>query len=308
MNITQLPAAPLILIGYGDIAARVARHHPAHSIYALARRQCAAPAEHRGSWHSIIYDLDAPAPPPELPAHALWLYFAPPPPSGVADTRITHWLAAQVAQPPPRAVVYASTTGVYGDQGGAWVTEATPPAPAHDRARRRLNAESQLSQWCAARSIPLTVLRITGIYAANRLPVERIKAREPVVCLSEAPWSNRIHAEDLAEIYAALINRIEANTPVTGIFNISDNTPRPMTELYLATAAHFGLPMPPCLPQSEVLAKASPMAREFLTESKRIDACAIQRALNWQPRYSNVAATLAEVSRDEGSPTQNVTK
>ncbi|HQS02350.1 MAG: hypothetical protein B7Y07_11755 [Halothiobacillus sp. 24-54-40] len=286
---------PLILIGHGDIAARVARRHPAHTIYALARKTAPRPANHTGAWHSIAYDLDTANAAPELPAEAIWLYFAPPPDTGTQDTRVAHWLAAMAKQPAPRAVLYASTTGVYGDHAGGWITEATPPSPAHDRGRRRLNAESQLTQWCTARQIPLSHLRITGIYAAERLPIERIKARAPVVCLAESPWSNRIHADDLADICTALIARIEANTPVTGIYNISDNTPRPMSELYFATAAHYGLPPPPCLPLADVLAQASPMAREFLTESKRIDASAIQCALNWQPRYPNLAATLAAI-------------
>lgn len=304
------PSPALILTGFGDIAARIAHRHPLHRIYALARRPAPRPHNHSGAWHGILYDLDTPTALPELPAHAIWLYLAPPPNTGETDTRVAHWLTA--AGQLPRAVIYASTTGVYGDHQGGWVNEATPARPAHDRARRRLNAEHQFTQWCAARAIPLSILRITGIYAADRLPIARIKARTPVVCLEQSPWSNRIHADDLAEIYAALIRRIEASTPVTGIYNVSDNTPRPMTELYLATAAHFGLPAPPCLPLSEVLAQSTAMAREFLTESKRIDASAIQRALNWQPSYPNLASTLADtpanIPREHGAPTKNVTK
>ncbi len=294
-----MPPAALILIGYGDIAARVASRHPARAIYALARKPAPRPPQHAGLWHGLMIDLDAPSPLPELPASAIWLYFAPPPATGVHDTRVAHWLSLMANQPAPRAVIYASTTGVYGDHGGGFITEATPPSPAHDRGRRRLHAEAQFTRWCAARHSPLSVLRITGIYAADRLPIERIKARAPIVCPEQSPWSNRIHAEDLAFIITALIARSEANTPVTGLFNISDNTPRPMSELYLATAAHFGLPPPPCLPFAEILAQASPMAREFLSESKRIDASAIQQALNWQPRYPNLAATLAEMSQSD---------
>ncbi|HQS02906.1 MAG TPA: NAD-dependent epimerase/dehydratase family protein [Halothiobacillus sp.] len=299
---------PLILIGYGDIAARVARRSPTQAIYALARKAAPRPARHLGAWHSIVLDLDAPTPALKLPAQAIWLYLAPPPQSGTVDTRLANWLALQANQAPPRAVIYASTTGVYGDHAGGWITEATPPNPAHQRGQRRLHAEHQFTQWCAARAIALTILRITGIYAADRLPIARIKARAPVVCLQESPWSNRIHADDCADICTALIHRATQNTPITGVFNISDNTPRPMTELFLATAAHFGLPPPPCQPLAHILAEASPTAREFLTESKRIDASAIQRALNWQPRYPNLAATLAEMAKDNPSPTQSVTK
>ncbi|HQT42731.1 MAG TPA: SDR family NAD(P)-dependent oxidoreductase [Halothiobacillus sp.] len=307
-----MSSSPLVFIGYGDIAARVARLHPQHETHAIARQAALRPAGHTGAWVVHPHNLDTDTT-PTVPESALWLYFAPPPNTGVTDTRVARWLAAMANQPAPQHVIYASTTGVYGDHHGEWITEHTPATPAHDRGRRRLDAEAQFTERCAARAIPLTLLRITGIYACDRLPIERIKAGAPVVCLEESPWSNRIHAEDCADICAQLIARTESGQPVTGVFNLSDNQPRPMTELYLATAAHFGLPAPPCLPLSEVLAQSTAMAREFLTESKRIDARAIQRALNWQPRYPNLAATLAEcrqaeMSQSDKSGTINVTK
>ncbi len=290
-----MPATPhpLVLIGYGDIARRVAERHPDHAIYALARRRPTAPTGHRGAWTGLAFDLDQNTP-ADLPAAALWCYFAPPPATGIEDTRVARWLSAAARLPAPVQIVYASTTAVYGDVAGEWVDETRVPAPAHDRGRRRLDAERQIQHWGLARGIPVTVLRITGIYACDRLPLEKIRAGTPIVCPDQAPWSNRIHAEDLADLYTALIDRAEQGLPVTGVFNISDNHPRPMTELYTATAAHFGLPMPPCRSLAEVLASATPMAREFLSESKRIDARAIQRALNWQPRYPDLEHALAD--------------
>lgn len=285
---------PLVLIGYGDIARRVAERHPDHPILALARHVAFCPVTHRAQWESRVFDLDGKTPLGPIPRDAIWLYFAPPPNQGVTDTRVAGWLARIPAEQQPRAVIYASTTGVYGDHHGDWIDEQTPPSPAHDRGRRRLDAEARFADWCGARAIGLTVLRITGIYACDRLPLARIRAGEPVVCLEESPWSNRIHADDLAEVYARLIARVAQGQPVTGLFNVSDNNPRPMTELYLATAKHFKVAPPPCKPLAEVLAQASPMAREFLTESKRIDARAIQQALDWQPHYPNLQAALAD--------------
>lgn len=284
---------PLVIIGYGDIARRVAERHPQHAITAFSRQVPFCPVTHRGHWASVAIDLDQVASTVDIPARAIWLYFAPPARSGEADSRVANWLTAVPDHQRPSAVIYASTTAVYGDQGGAWVDEHTPPNPAHDRGRRRLDAETRFGQWCAAHSVPLTVLRLTGLYACDRLPLERIRAGAPVVCPEESPWSNRIHADDLADIYTRLIARVEQAAPVAGVFNVSDNNPRPMTELYVNTAAHFDLPAPPCLPLADVLAQSSPMAREFLTESKRIDARAIQQALDWQPRYPDLATTLA---------------
>lgn len=282
----------LVLIGYGDIAARLATRHPQDAVLALARRPAQAPVGHVAAWRSVIFDLDQDNA-PDLPDQAVWLYFAPPPTQGTEDSRLRRWLASAERQPRPAQLIYASTTAVYGDVAGAWVDEQTAPNPAHDRGRRRLDAERTAQAWCAARGVPLTVLRITGIYAADRLPLDKIRAGQPVVCPEEAPWSNRIHADDLADICSRLIARCAAGAPVTGVFNISDNQPLPMSLLYQRTAQHFGLPLPPCRPLAEILASASPMAREFLSESKRVNARAIQQALDWQPRYPSIEATLA---------------
>ena len=290
---SQRAKIPLVLVGYGDIAARVARNHPHHPIYALARQLPLRPAAHADSWHGRAFDLDTDIP-TDLPEGAVWVYLAPPASQGTVDTRVARWLSETVSTGLPAQVIYASTTGVYGDHQGGWVTEETPANPAHDRGRRRLDAETQIQAWCAQRSIPCTVLRVTGIYACDRLPLDRIRAGEPVVCLEESPWSNRIHADDLADIVGCLIQRLRQGEPVQGVFNVSDNHPRPMTELYLQTASHFGLPAPPSRPLLEILANSRPMAREFLSESKRIDAQAIQRALSWQPRYPDLSHGLAD--------------
>lgn len=287
------PLIPIVLIGYGDIAARVARNHPHSPLHALARHHPLPPVSHRGAWSGKIFDLDKDMP-ADLPLGAVWVYLAPPPPHGVSDTRVARWLSAVSCDQRPAQVIYASTTGVYGDQRGDWVSERTPVSPAHDRGRRRVDAELRFQQWCAHQGVPCTILRVTGIYACDRLPLSRIRAGAPIVALAESPWSNRIHADDLADIIGLLIGRLQQGDPVHGVFNVSDNHPRPMAELYLQTARHFGLPPPPSLPLAAVLAEASPMAREFLGESKRIDARAIQQALNWRPRYPDLPHGLRD--------------
>ncbi|MFO7581774.1 NAD-dependent epimerase/dehydratase family protein [Guyparkeria sp.] len=292
--------SPLVLIGYGDIARRLAERLPDREIVAVARRRPAPPPGHQGKWHGHPIDLDDGTPIPEeaVPAGSIWIYLAPPPRHGTVDPRVSHWLEG--AMHAPAAAIYIGTTGVYGDHQGGWVDETTPPTPQHDRGRRRLDAERQFTDWCGQRGIPLTCLRVTGIYACDRLPVERIRAGAPVPRGDQAPWSNRVHADDLADILARLVERIDIGAPVTGSFNVSDNHPAPISEAYRQTAEHFRLPPPPQVDLDEVLAQASPMAREFLGESRRIDASAIQRALDWQPRYPDIAATLAACDKENG--------
>lgn len=289
-------ARPIVIVGYGDIARRLATRLDQHDITAIARHAPERPAGHRGEWKAMAVDLDTDSPRnlTDQPG-AIWVYLAPPAREGREDERVARWIAE--ASTTPSAILYVSTTGVYGNQHGGWVNESVAPQPSHDRGRRRLDAERRFAAYARAQHIPLAVLRVTGIYACDRLPIEKIRRGTPVPAGPEAPWSNRIHAEDLADILARLIDRIEGGAPVTGTFNVSDNHPTPVNVIYRQVAAHFGLPQPPEQPLDAVLAQASPMAREFLSDSRRIDATAIQQALDWHPRYPRLAAALADCTQ-----------
>ena len=289
---------PIVIVGYGDIARRLAERLDQHDITAIARHAPERPAGHHGEWQAVAVDLDTDSPrgATEQPG-AIWIYLAPPAREGREDERVARWIADAASI--PAAILYVSTTGVYGNQHGGWVNESVPPQPSHDRGRRRLDAERRFASYAREQRIPLAVLRVTGIYACDRLPLEKIRRGTPVPAGPEAPWSNRVHAEDLADILERLVGRIESGTPVTGTFNVSDNHPTPVNVIYRQLAAHFGLPQPPEEPLDAVLAKASPMAREFLSDSRRIDASAIQQALDWQPRYPRLAAALADCPRSD---------
>ncbi|MCL7745261.1 SDR family NAD(P)-dependent oxidoreductase [Guyparkeria hydrothermalis] len=289
---------PIVLVGYGDIARRLAERLSDRDIVAIARHAPERPAGHKGRWVGMALDLDTDIRPSVADAPgATWVYLAPPARKGREDTRVARWLSGAAST--PEAMIYISTTGVYGDHRGGWVDESTPPRPAHDRGWRRLDAEQRFEAQADQHHIPLTVLRVAGIYACDRLPVEKIRRGAPVPAGPDAPWSNRIHADDLADILAQLIDRLDMHHPVSGTFNVSDNHPTPVNVIYGEIASHFGLPQPPETSLESVLAHASPMAREFLSESRRINARAIQRALGWQPRYQTLATTLADCSPQE---------
>ena len=116
---------------------------------------------------------------------------------GESDLRLDRFL--QLATVPPRTFVYMSTTGVYGDTGGAAVDESSPVQPRTDRARRRVSAEEMTRVWCNERRVRRVVLRVPGIYGPGRLPLERLRRVEPVVRARDAGISNRIHVDDLVE-------------------------------------------------------------------------------------------------------------
>lgn len=166
------------------------------------------------------------------------IYLAQPPEPGISDPRMGGFLAACAAQ--PARIVYVSTTGVYGDQRGAEVTEDTPARPQTDRARRRMDAENQLRAFMAAHGTPVVILRVPGIYGPGRLPLERIRNRTPVICPEEAPPGNRIHAEDLASLCIAALERGEPGD----VFNVGDGQHASMTDFIYTVADLAGLERP----------------------------------------------------------------
>ena len=138
------------------------------------------------------------------------LYLAPPPATGHTDPRLRALLAALSRRTPPARVVYASTTGVYGDCRGEWVTETRALNATTDRARRRVDAESHLRAWGRATGVRVTTLRIPGIYAQRprgRRPRDRVRRGTPVLAAEDDGYTNHIHADDLARACIAALWR-----------------------------------------------------------------------------------------------------
>ena len=174
----------LLIVGYGDIARRAEPK--------LESRYARHPVSRR-----FGLDLDRPETLEALPEADAVLHCAPPPPRGTTDPRTGHLLAALATRGIlPARVVYVSTSGVYGDCGGARVDESRAVHPQTDRARRRVDAERRLALWCSARGVALVILRAPGIYAADRLPLARLRAGTPVLREADDVYTNHIHAED----------------------------------------------------------------------------------------------------------------
>jgi nucleoside-diphosphate-sugar epimerase len=279
---------PAFIVGYGDIGQRVAAlwHEKVGPVAALVRSERPTfPA------HAVKGDLDHPETLARLPIHGTVLFhFAPPAPSGQTDTRTATLLAALEANP-PRRIVYISTSGVYGDSKGDWVDETRPVNPGNDRSRRRVDAELQLADFAARHAVPLVILRVPGIYGPGRLPLERIRRGDPVVCPAEAPWSNRIHADDLA----AIAVRAGRDDSPPGIYNASDDEPSSMTDYFYRLADAAGLPRPPCVSLAEARRTFSPGLLEYLNESRRLDNRRMKDALGVRLLYPTLAAGLASL-------------
>lgn len=266
----------LLIAGFGDIARR-------------ARPLLDTRYEIRVLSRAAGMDLDCPETLAALPAAAAVLHCAPPPSSGAADTRTANLLSALESQRIlPTRFVYISTSGVYGDCGGALVDESRPIRPQSDRARRRADAEARLALWCSARGIALVVLRAPGIYAADRLPVERLRAGTPVLLDADDVYTNHIHAEDLAAICA---RALEPEAPA-GIYNASDDSQLKMGEWFDLLAGALGLPRPPRVARAEAASRVPPALLSFMSESRRLDNTRLKRILGIRLRYPTVQEGL----------------
>ncbi|SDY38460.1 Nucleoside-diphosphate-sugar epimerase [Allochromatium warmingii] len=218
-------------------------------------------------------------------------HFAPPPASGTEDTHTRQLIAAFEHTGHPSRLVYISTTGVYGDCGGAWVDEEWPTEPTLARSQRRLDAETQLRRWSQASGGELVILRVAGIYGPERLPLERLQRGLPLVRSEEAPYSNRIHVDDLVTICVAAM----AHGRNGAIFNVSDGHPSTMTAYFLQIAELAGLPAPPLISMADAAAQLSEGMMGYMSESRRLSNRRLREELGVTLHYPTLREGLAQV-------------
>ena len=216
-------------------------------------------------------------------------HLAPPPGEGRDDPLTARLIEAFAARGQPRRLVYIGTTGVYGDCGGDWVDETRTPRPTVDRSLRRWDAEERLRAWSRETGGELVILRVAGIYACDRLPLARIRSGQPVVSAAEAPWSNRIHAEDLVTICIAAMDK----APAGSLYNVCDGHPSTMTDYFLSIASAAGLAPPPEIPLAEAPGKVSAGMLSYLQESRRLSNRKLLDELGVRLRYPTLAEGLA---------------
>lgn len=262
----------LLIVGHGDIAERV-------------RVRLTAGVEVRSIARRLGADLDRPE---TLQPFAGWadaVLHCAPPPSGEGDPRTANLLSViERGAIIPARIVYLSTSGVYGDCGGAFVDETRPVNPQTERARRRVDAERRLAEWCGARGVALVVLRVPGIYAADRLPLDRLRAGTPVLRDEDDVYTNHIHAEDLAAI---CLRALDDSAPA-GVYNAKDDSTMRMGEWFDLLADRAGLPRPPRIARAAADGTISPGLLSFMSESRRLLNGKMKRELGVTLAYPTV--------------------
>lgn len=286
--------------GCGDIGQRVAQCYrqlgdasqQAPEIYGFVRRDALRERLQALGIIPVIVDFDEPATLNGIPSSDCVLFhLAPPPATGQQDLRFRNLLQACEQNGLPAKIILLSTTAVYGDCQGAWVDETAPVNPQTDRGKRRLDAETALVQWATAHNVDYAILRVSGIYGPGRLPLERLRQGLPILREGQAPFSNRIHQDDLAMVCVAAADK----APNGAMYNVCDGQPSTMSHYFKSVAQAAGLPLPPEVDREQAQQVLSAGMLSYLSESRRLRNDKMLRELEVTLQYPDLAAGLASV-------------
>ncbi|MGQ0583562.1 MAG: SDR family oxidoreductase [Reyranella sp.] len=187
---------------------------------------------------------------------------------------------------------YLSTTGVYGDHGGGWVDEDTPPTPGQPRSIERLATELAWQALARAAGVPLTIFRLPGIYGPGRSTLDQVKAGTARRIDKPGQFFSRIHVADIA---GAVLKAMTAPHS-GGVYNVADDLPAPNSDVVGLAFELLGKPVPPSIPWDEIAPTMSPMARSFYGESRRVRNDRLKRDLGVVLRYPTYREGLKAIA------------
>ncbi len=281
----------VLILGHGDVGSRVAA-------LIKKRARVVATTSNPDRFHELRaagltpawVNLDLPQ---ALNRWSGWaqrvLHTVPPASSGDQDERTRRAVNSMRLRGRARQAVYVSTTGVYGDRRGAWVSETDALQPTTLRARRRVDAERR---WRAFMH-PWTILRAPGIYALDREggnPIERIQRGLPVPTAADDVYTSRIHSHDLAR---ACMLALWSRSPYR-VIHLADQSGAKLGEYFVALAHAVGLTPPDQITFSEAESRLSPMALSFWLESRRLRTSRMENELKLRLTYPTVFDALAK--------------
>jgi len=290
---TAFKRPTLLIVGCGDIGLRVAALLRGRwRLIALTSSAARVEALRAAGVQPLVGNLDDPATLARLAGLAdAVLHLAPPPAHGASDSRTMHLLQALARKGRAQRIVYGSTSGVYGDCGGAFIDETRAVNPATDRAQRRVDAERRLRWYGRAFGARVTLLRIPGIYASNRSgghPRERLARGTPVLAPEVDVFTNHIHADDLARACVAALHR---GAPQR-VLHVNDDTALKMGDYFDLAADLCGLPRPRRVDLAQARSELSPMQLSFMGESRRLGNRRLKRELRMRLLYPTASLGL----------------
>ena len=288
----------VLVVGCGDVGMRVARGLKGKvRLLALTSTPARKDELRSNGVTPLSGNLDQPRSLARLAGMATKvIHLAPPPGEGHTqwwrDHRTTALLQALRLRTPPTAFVYGSTSGVYGDCKGAFVSETRTINPNTPRAQRRADAEMAVRYFGRAAHVRAAILRIPGIYANDReggTPRARLKKGTPVLMKKDDVYTNHIHADDLARAVRAAM---WSGAPQR-IYNANDDTQLKMGDYFDLAAGIYKLPKPPRVPRNTAQDQMPLMLLSFMSESRRMDNGRLKNELGVRLIYPTVKEGLA---------------
>lgn len=284
----------LLIVGCGDVGLRVARLQRHVRVLALTSSPERCASLRAQGITPLLGNLDRVQTLQRLAGLATRVvHLAPPPAQGHLDSRSLALMRVLLHRTPPRSLVYGSTSGVYGDCQGDWVSEHRLPTPQTPRAQRRLDAEKQWRLWALRVQAPASILRIPGIYALDReggTPRERLLRATPVLQAQDDVFTNHIHANDLARACWAALWRGKSQR----IYNVCDDTELKMGDYFDLAADLWGLPKPPRISRMQAQVELPAMSLSFMSESRRLRNTRMKRELRVRLRFAHVLDGLSQ--------------
>ncbi len=289
----------VLIVGSGDVAIRVIPVlAQRYRVFALVRNPAYCARLRALGVVPILGDLDDRASLKRIAGLAdAVLHFAPPPNSGMPqktgknDTRTRNLLSALSRGTLPKRLVYISTSGVYGDCAGSWVSETHPLKAISLRSLRRADAEIQVRRWAKRNRVTASILRVPGIYAADRLPLGRLQQGTPGIIAREDSYTNHIHADDLARISIAALRYGKA----CRVYHASDDSQLKMGDFFDLVADVCHLPRVRRISRAEAQQVLPEMLLSFMNESRRLTNQRMKRELRVRLRYPTVMDMLATI-------------
>ncbi len=285
----------ILIVGCGDIAMRVTRLLSSrYRLFGLLRNTERFAEVRKAGITPLPGDLDNAHSLSRLTglAHTV-LHFAPPPNTGESDTRTRNLLAILSRGTLPECFVYISTSGVYGDCAGESVTETHTLNAQTARAQRRVNAENKIRGWAKRTGVRAIILRVPGIYAADRLPLHRLQQGTPAIVAAEDSHTNHIHADDLARIVTASLRHAKPNR----VYHTSDDSELKMGDYFDSVADAFGLPHVPRISREEAQQTLPKTLLSFINESRCLTNTRMKRELKIVLLYPTVADALKTIQK-----------
>jgi nucleoside-diphosphate-sugar epimerase len=206
------------------------------------------------------------------------------------------------AHAPFKKIIYISTTGVYGDCAGERFDERRRVRPANARAVRRVDAERRMARLANDGQTQVHLLRVPGIYAADRLPLARLRAGTPALMPADDVYTNHIHADDLAGVIAHIARSGKKPRRAVEVLHAVDASDMKMGEYLDAVADRFGLPRPPRVPRTQLAEQVSPMMLSFMQESRRLVNTRLLQRWRFRLRWPTVGDFLAGGALDHQTP------